>query len=74
MNVLLETAFNGLLSRYERAFGEQPPFESGTAEEVMAYMRRRLSEKDRAEAFAASPGMLQYAGRNAGGGPASLHP
>jgi len=44
MNVLLETAFHRLLSRYERTFGDVPPFTATSAEEAVDYMRRRLRE------------------------------
>ncbi|MDX1484330.1 MAG: hypothetical protein R3229_07600 [Alphaproteobacteria bacterium] len=72
MNVLLETAFNRLLSRYERTFGEQPPFTRATAEEVIAYMRRRLAEHERSHDFPCAAGFPQGAQDYAGGASASL--
>lgn len=44
MDLLLETAFNRLLPKYERTFGELPPFSSAPVEEVVSHMRRRLAE------------------------------
>lgn len=51
MNVLLETAFHRLLSKYERTFGDVPPFTAATADEVVDYMRRRLREAETGENF-----------------------
>lgn len=51
MNVLLETAFHRLLSKYEQTFGDAPPFTAATADEVVDYMRRRLREAERGEGF-----------------------
>ncbi len=64
MNLLLETAFDRLLSRYVRTFGEQPPFTRATAEEVIGHMRRRLAETRAADGFAPAPG-FPAAGRPA---------
>jgi len=64
MNLLLETAFDRLLSRYVRTFGEQPPFTSATAEEVIGHMRRRLAETRAADGFPRAP-LLPRAARRA---------
>jgi hypothetical protein len=66
-DVLLETAFGRLLSRYERIFGEPPPFTAATADEVVAHMRRRLREADGAAAALGPPGWLHAAARDADG-------
>lgn len=68
MNVLLETAFNRLLTKYERTFGEQPPFTNATAEEVIAHMRERLAAHENkglvpeAHVLGATGGRYQGAG------------
>lgn len=68
MNVLLETAFERLLSKYERTFGEQPPFTIATAEEVMAFMRRRLREAESTREFPGPPGYPPTVRPSAAGG------
>lgn len=66
MNVLLETAFDRLLSRYERTFGEAPPFTAATAEEAIEFMRRRLRDAN-AERAVTPPAWIASATSPAGG-------
>jgi len=61
MNVLLETAFHRLLSKYERTFGDAPPFTAATADEVVDYMRRRLREAETGQDFPLLSGALTAA-------------
>ena len=44
MDILQETLFERLLSRYERTFGELPPFKVMTLGDAISYMRDRLGE------------------------------
>jgi len=44
MDILQETLFNRLLARYERTFGELPPFRVATLSDAIAYMKDRLRE------------------------------
>jgi len=44
MDILQETLFRRLLDRYERTFGELPPFRTATLDDAIAYMRKRLGE------------------------------
>ena len=45
MDILQETLFRRLLDRYEKRFGELPPFQVATLTEAIAYMRERLGEQ-----------------------------
>lgn len=67
MNVVLESAFDRLLTKYERTFGEPPPFTAATAEEVIAYMRRRLREATTTEDASGPAGWLASAAQDADG-------
>lgn len=49
MDVLLDATFDRLLSKYERTFGEQPPYRAADADEVVSHMRRRLRQAFAAE-------------------------
>jgi hypothetical protein len=42
MSALQEIAFQRLLPKYERVFGEPPPFTAATVDEAVAFMRDRL--------------------------------
>jgi len=49
MDVLLDATFDRLLSKYERTFGEPPPYDAASADEVVSHMRRRLRQALAAE-------------------------
>lgn len=42
MSALQEAIFERLYGKYQRTFGEPPPFQVATVDEAVAYMRSRL--------------------------------
>lgn len=42
MSLLEKAIFERLYPRYQRAFGEPPPFQTADVDEAVAYMRSRL--------------------------------
>jgi hypothetical protein len=42
MSTFQEITFHRLLPKYERVFGEPPPFTATTVDEAVAFMRDRL--------------------------------
>lgn len=52
MEILQETLFKRLLARYERVFGNPPPFKAATLDDAIDYLRTRLGEGPAGDAAA----------------------